>query len=1400
MTYKINTKILDYGVSSFNEWDSRDFILENTGKVTFEYRIDLSCVKRKGLIEVSPPGGIIRGSEKQKFHVRMCPGYPDIVDEFFFVEIAHFEPEKITIKGSAIYPALILDLPRAENPDFLRNLDVDNDEAHQSLNKSKSDDQRTNVSEPVVINKAEVEADRKTLVEYINKNLNEKRFLSSKTHDFGFQSPQGKLDASAKILKREPSSVSPGLKATKFMRSDTNLLSPTTKADDIIKNATLRDALSPGSRNQLGSRSMISMQDDKLPGGDDTKGMGLSKMTFKANNPLKFLDNKVYNKIVLASFICDLENIVRGGSKKKTFKITNVSTVPICFTFDARVYKLLNMTITPERVPKLDPGETTVITLSYQTKKNMELSTNKMLIPIEVKNGPKLNLEVIANITVPNIKCDNENVDFGKVFVGQKKTIFLRFENEGPVIVDWRLSTRADLASNEKDGSKFSMTPTSGLIKPKQKQIIEITFIPTVEKTYSHKFTINIQDNPTMAKIYLKGVGTSISLDFIPERLSVGPSLPYDTRSIVRLDVRNPTEYDTELYSLNFDQTYLQEEEMLRAYEGFNSQENVIVPVRAPNQPFWEKIKKFYEVKQRRSEFNRKMKELNAQPQVDQVAKDALQKEIDEYNLANQPVEEVIHPKQVKDELKHHLIVYGPPGCGRSQLVKFLSKTHHRGIININDLLEWNQKNKTKAAEDAAAYLEEREKAYEAVFAEYDKNKKKKKKGEEDIPPSHDEYTYLTEEIVVALLQERLKSPDCNAGVIFEGLSASFYPKEIEGLRAILSAIPDQHIQFVNLYYPTDSSGLEVNEIIDPLKDLTSYILPKDTVETSNSPKKNRKVRSPDTDRRQKDTSMSSARKNKSTKKTGDVSSDGGGVSELLEPPVLFEVNYPKELTPEELEQSKSKARDYMDIMLGQYKEPVIPVVEEVKKDDKKDDKKDSKKGAKKETKKEEEEKPVEVHEEPEEPKIPTPNKVLVIKDNRSVINLPIIFNHPHFNNSILEHVPEPKFPDPDLEPVPEPIVSQILKKPVARHRTEISKCFIILTPKENYINETDSDIIPMDQPLEEVTTAEQSRWVIPAKKKISVYVKFFTETPGNYESTFEFECLFATKGFKVPCNALCDFPSINSKAVNVFMQRKKFRPTNPPDCYISKHYVMTEKVFDFGPLLIGKDPSRKSESSYTHVNSSVFRITNNGKFTAEIDFTLASTVFEGPAYKKGLFLFEPEKLSLAVDQTEDLRVWAFPDSPQLYKDQVICMIKNNPIPVLFDVQCTGVKPNVEVDNNMIKFERLLLNQSATERLKIRNVCAVPVRWSLKGVDKLSEEFSIKQTSGLLRPVEEKIIEISFKAVKQEKFQYSLDLEVEDNEKIGIKQGPIEVKLHAEAFDINVVLDSNNPENMLQLW
>jgi hydrocephalus-inducing protein len=262
--------------------------------------------------------------------------------------------------------------------------------------------------------------------------------------------------------------------------------------------------------------------------------------------------------------------------------------------------------------------------------------------------------------------------------------------------------------------------------------------------------------------------------------------------------------------------------------------------------------------------------------------------------------------------------------------------------------------------------------------------------------------------------------------------------------------------------------------------------------------------------------------------------------------------------------------------------------------------------------------------------------------------------------------VPEPIWPDPDKEPLPPPVTHSIVKPPPNRKERPAVTLFSIWTPKDGIVAEegAESTALPEMQNT-------QSRWILQPKDVKKLYVKFFSKTIGNFDQTLQFEIVGSYKPFNLNLNALCEFPTINSNFKNVFMAQKKSRPAHPPESYLSKTYVVSEGLFDFGPLLIGKDSEkRNTDELVKKVNSYVFKITNNGKYEVNATFCLKSSLpqEEGGIGEKSPFIIEPETMDLNIDETKDLTVYAFPHEARLFKDEVICLLKDNPNPVIFNV------------------------------------------------------------------------------------------------------------------------------------
>jgi hypothetical protein len=136
----------------------------------------------------------------------------------------------------------------------------------------------------------------------------------------------------------------------------------------------------------------------------------------------------------------------------------------------------------------------------------------------------------------------------------------------------------------------------------------------------------------------------------------------------------------------------------------------------------------------------------------------------------------------------------------------------------------------------------------------------------------------------------------------------------------------------------------------------------------------------------------------------------------------------------------------------------------------------------------------------------------------------------------------------------------------------------------------------------------------------------------------------------------------------------------------------------------------------------------------------------EGGSGEKSPFILEPDSMTLDIDETKILTVFAFPDHAKLYKDEIVCLLKDNPNPTIFNIQVLGAEPVIEVDQEVVAFDRLLLGKTLKKTLTLKNVSAIPAIWKFNGVDSLPSEFKVSHTSGTLKPCQEQLIDITFEA------------------------------------------------------
>ena len=124
--YQFNTKTLDLGVVPYDHVHSTQLVLQNRGKVNFNFAVQWPKLVGKGDsmwqpgdsmwqpgdILVSPMSGQLKALEKVTFMVSFLPGIPEVFSKTLEFQVAHFAVDEIALYCQAVYPKLTMNLPR----------------------------------------------------------------------------------------------------------------------------------------------------------------------------------------------------------------------------------------------------------------------------------------------------------------------------------------------------------------------------------------------------------------------------------------------------------------------------------------------------------------------------------------------------------------------------------------------------------------------------------------------------------------------------------------------------------------------------------------------------------------------------------------------------------------------------------------------------------------------------------------------------------------------------------------------------------------------------------------------------------------------------------------------------------------------------------------------------------------------------------------------------------------------------------------------------------------------------------------------------------------------------------------------------------------------------------------
>ncbi|XP_034061831.1 LOW QUALITY PROTEIN: hydrocephalus-inducing protein homolog [Gymnodraco acuticeps] len=320
----------------------------------------------------------------------------------------------------------------------------------------------------------------------------------------------------------------------------------------------------------------------------------------------------------------------------------------------------------------------------------------------------------------------------------------------------------------------------------------------------------------------------------------------------------------------------------------------------------------------------------------------------------------------------------------------------------------------------------------------------------------------------------------------------------------------------------------------------------------------------------------------------------------------------------------------------------------------------------------------------------------------------------------------------------------------------------------------TEQDLHQGNLELKRSQSLTNFRWVVPANSEVVLKIWFYSESPETFKQTFNFELLGTQRLYQLLCTGICTYPSICKDHTTLFAFSKK---VSQMEKGLEKTYAIKPGYFEFGPLLCGKTRDRYKESRYPE-NTERLVIQNTSGLEAEVQFNFQHDT------QAATYLLHPPKMTLKPDQKQELTVWAYPTNIGQMKDSIICQIKDNPEPVIINISCWGVRPELELESKHLHCNRTMLHRRNSCSVTLHNKTALPVSWKLQGVDELGDEFSVPQDQGVISANSSFLLSLHFRAKKPLHIKKILRLEVSDVEKIlGVVQTE-NIQVTAEAYDV----------------
>uniref|UniRef100_A0A8D0AXJ9 HYDIN axonemal central pair apparatus protein n=1 Tax=Sander lucioperca TaxID=283035 RepID=A0A8D0AXJ9_SANLU len=481
-------------------------------------------------------------------------------------------------------------------------------------------------------------------------------------------------------------------------------------------------------------------------------------------------------RFLLPEYVLDFGYAILGKVFSHTVNVTNTGSVAVSFHPNGKLLAGTGFSAGFERVKNLPCGETHTFTVKFDPQgANLKTGDISVVMPIQVTGGPMVQVRLCAVVTVPAVTVSTDTLLFDTVQCDMCQIKTIQLFNHESVPCYWSIVSQ----KQRPPPAVFRMIPSSGMLSPGERVNVQIRFSPAESNAYNVQLVVQVADSTEQVLITAQGQGEEPQLQFCPPVLELGPCLPVTTEVEAEVIVKNPCSFPIEFYSLEFDTQYLEEEKMLRLMQGYDENNILLLPPRAPGESLPTELLDYYKeyCSQLRDDGTELKEALDEKEEMGGTQEEEKRSRQSNGHTPDSKLEEIqtVAVKPVE------LLLSEMTNEGSSGTLGQLEMTPVSRAIARHMCVDLSPEGLAARNRRGIAII-----VYGAPLT-----------GEANVNTLGN---LLPEQLLVDILAERFQRSDCHRGIVIDGLESVYTQSEADTLQVVLKALKNRkHIYVVNL-------------------------------------------------------------------------------------------------------------------------------------------------------------------------------------------------------------------------------------------------------------------------------------------------------------------------------------------------------------------------------------------------------------------------------------------------------------------------------------------------------------------------------------------------------------------------------------------------------------------------